>query len=142
MGKVFALRVETDDVTCCSCNMLFSVPLPWLEGRRKSHTTFWCPNGHSLCFPDPNAPKQPPPPPATYSGRVYDCELCCRGIVPRDPWVSVAGLLGKYGLVHPTCSEKARVFEAEWKGRRWGFKRARRGFFKALNETGPPPARP
>jgi hypothetical protein len=39
-------------VTCCDCGIVFTVPKGWQADREKKGKTFWCPNGHSLRFPN------------------------------------------------------------------------------------------
>ena len=40
-------------ITCChdSCGISFAVPEWWNKGKRETHRTFWCPNGHQQSFP-------------------------------------------------------------------------------------------
>lgn len=38
--------------TCCrsDCGILFAVPADWQQRRRRDHTNFYCPNGHSQVY--------------------------------------------------------------------------------------------
>jgi len=44
------VRVILEEVTCCVCGITFAVPRGM--GRREDHKDFFCPNGHSLHFPE------------------------------------------------------------------------------------------
>jgi len=35
---------------CCSCGISFAVPESWLTKKRRDHSAFFCPNGHSLHY--------------------------------------------------------------------------------------------
>lgn len=39
------------EITCVRCGIKFSVPDDWDAKRRCEGSTFYCPNGHSLYFP-------------------------------------------------------------------------------------------
>lgn len=39
-----------ENVTCCSCGILFAVPTDWIDARRADKASFYCPNGHSLSY--------------------------------------------------------------------------------------------
>jgi hypothetical protein len=42
------LQVTLRTQTCCysDCGIVFAVPLPWDDQRRRDHKWFYCPNGH------------------------------------------------------------------------------------------------
>jgi hypothetical protein len=48
------IEVETqlETMTChrTDCGILFAVPVRWLEGKRRDHSEFSCPNGHGAVF--------------------------------------------------------------------------------------------
>ncbi len=41
-------------ITCCNdtCGISFAVPKWWYEGKTKTHSRFFCPNGHGQSFVD------------------------------------------------------------------------------------------
>jgi len=39
------------EVTCNNCGMTFGVPERWNEAQKRTHATFYCPNGHNLHYP-------------------------------------------------------------------------------------------
>jgi hypothetical protein len=43
------------EVVCCECGITFEVPKEWEEQKRRTHSGFYCPNGHSLAFKGENA---------------------------------------------------------------------------------------
>ena len=45
------VRVVLEEVTCCVCGVTFGVPRGMEMGRRENHKDFFCPNGHTLHFP-------------------------------------------------------------------------------------------
>ena len=45
-------QVEFDWTTCASCGVPFAWSKAAVDGKRQSHETFYCPNGHTLSFPD------------------------------------------------------------------------------------------
>jgi hypothetical protein len=45
------MEVEMGIEVCCSCGISFCVPKEYINKLRKTHKTFWCPNGHSLHYP-------------------------------------------------------------------------------------------
>jgi NMD protein affecting ribosome stability and mRNA decay len=49
-----AVEINLCPLTCGECGIVFSVPDKWLEGRRESHETFYCPNGHLRYFAQEN----------------------------------------------------------------------------------------
>lgn len=42
------MYVDEVVITCCNkdCGISFAVPSWWDRGKRETHTTFYCPNGH------------------------------------------------------------------------------------------------
>lgn len=45
------ISLSLDSLTCSECGIDFAVPGHWLTARRRSHATFYCPNGHNQYFP-------------------------------------------------------------------------------------------
>lgn len=37
--------------TCCACGVLFAFPERLMLEKRRTHETYFCPNGHTLYFP-------------------------------------------------------------------------------------------
>lgn len=46
------VATELDTITCykTDCGILFAVPVLWLNNKRRDHSSFTCPNGHSQGF--------------------------------------------------------------------------------------------
>lgn len=46
------MRVDEAVITCCNaqCGISFAVPEWWAKGRRETHATFYCQNGHSQSY--------------------------------------------------------------------------------------------
>ncbi len=38
-------------IQCGQCGIDFAVPQGWCDDRRRDHKDFYCPNGHSRCYP-------------------------------------------------------------------------------------------
>lgn len=36
---------------CCTCSIVYKVPKDWLDHKRSTGQSFYCPNGHSLHYP-------------------------------------------------------------------------------------------
>ena len=50
MTKTYTETITLQEATCVSCGIIFAVPEHWLNNKRKSGESFYCPNGHSLSF--------------------------------------------------------------------------------------------
>jgi len=52
-GVTTTITLETllELVTCVRCGVPFAAPVDMLARRRDDHGAFYCPNGHSLSFP-------------------------------------------------------------------------------------------
>ncbi len=46
------MEVPTQVITCYDgeCGISFAVPVWWYTGKTRTHTTFYCPNGHRQSF--------------------------------------------------------------------------------------------
>lgn len=42
------LLMDVED--CCTCGVLFAVDRQYLNERREDLATFYCPNGHGMCY--------------------------------------------------------------------------------------------
>lgn len=43
-------QIQFSIETCAACGVIFGLPKRLEEKRREDHTSFYCPNGHSLVF--------------------------------------------------------------------------------------------
>jgi len=41
------------EITCITCGVKFGMDTTYREKLRECHNTFYCPNGHSMYYPDP-----------------------------------------------------------------------------------------
>lgn len=48
------MEVNIEKTTCSECGVLMWITEGHMNKLRKSHETFYCPNGHSLHFPQKN----------------------------------------------------------------------------------------
>lgn len=46
------MSIEDVVITCCNheCGISFAVPSWWARGKRETHTSFYCPNGHKQSY--------------------------------------------------------------------------------------------
>ena len=51
MTTLIQLETILELVTCVRCGVAFAAPADLLSRRRENHELFYCPNGHSLSFP-------------------------------------------------------------------------------------------
>lgn len=51
MGYAIPASVTLDTETCISCGTTFAIETGLLRQRRRDHQFFYCPNGHSQCYP-------------------------------------------------------------------------------------------
>ena len=47
----FTPTMAYTDMLCGTCGITFAVPQGFYEGRRLSHATWYCPNGHERYYP-------------------------------------------------------------------------------------------
>lgn len=52
MGEVLSLPNTFETLTCGECGVVFAVLQNYVRGLRRSHATWYCPNGHSRWFPE------------------------------------------------------------------------------------------
>lgn len=59
MGQVHSLRFTNDYavIECYKCHISFCVPESLKRHRLDDGESFWCPNGHSQCYTEPNIKK-------------------------------------------------------------------------------------
>ena len=50
MGAALQFSVNYARIECVACGMVFSVPESWEQTKRRDHSGFFCPNGHTLSF--------------------------------------------------------------------------------------------
>jgi hypothetical protein len=51
MTETITLKTTIELQTCANCGITFGAPGFFLDKRRENHQTYYCPNGHSLWFP-------------------------------------------------------------------------------------------
>ena len=75
--------------TCPVCGVIYGVLAGFDAGHRKTHDTFYCPNGHGICYPAPTPPVQskpePPnsPPPWVLVLTAFRYRVCAARLVIR-----------------------------------------------------------
>lgn len=51
MTETITLKTTLELTTCAACGITFAAPEHFFTTRRHDHTSYYCPNGHSLWFP-------------------------------------------------------------------------------------------
>jgi hypothetical protein len=51
MNETITLKTSLELQTCAACGITFGAPAFFLDTRRENHEAYYCPNGHSLWFP-------------------------------------------------------------------------------------------
>lgn len=50
-GNTYVNGVQLGTCECAQCGMTFAMPLGWQQERRRNHSSFFCPAGHSQHYP-------------------------------------------------------------------------------------------
>lgn len=53
IGDTLADTTTLEVTDCCECGVLFAFPVRVLKARRESGGNFYCPNGHSMVYKQP-----------------------------------------------------------------------------------------
>ena len=57
-------------VSTCSCGITWAAPEDWIAEKRKTHETFYCPNGCNRYFPEENKEEK-------LKRQLNDVQDCC-----------------------------------------------------------------
>ena len=50
MTTLAEILIGVETLTCGECGLSFAVPQTWVNQKRRDHTTWYCPNGHSRVY--------------------------------------------------------------------------------------------
>ena len=50
--KQFKVETGLEVKSCLTCGIIYAIPTELIKKRRGDHKSFYCPNGHSLYFPE------------------------------------------------------------------------------------------
>ncbi len=50
MTRTYTETVTLEQLICDACGITFAVPHTWLEGKQRTSSAFFCPNGHNLSY--------------------------------------------------------------------------------------------